>query len=145
MAGYANPSRAPGLGLVDGWLSTSDLACLDPDGGLRILGRADEVLVTGGVNVHPARVESVLLGAPGVRDLAVVGLSDSIWGQRLVAVYCGDVSPEELDAWCRSRLRGPERPRGFLSVPEIPLLESGKRDRRRLLDLAGSTVSGSGP
>jgi O-succinylbenzoic acid--CoA ligase len=136
MAGYANPSRTPGLGLVDGWLATSDLACLDPDGALRILGRADEVLVTGGVNVHPARVESVLLEAPGVRDLAVVGVSDPIWGQRLVAVYCGDISPTDLDAWCRSRLPGTERPRGFLPVPEIPLLESGKRDRRRLLEIA---------
>jgi o-succinylbenzoate---CoA ligase len=55
----------------------------------------------------------------------------------LVAVYCGDVSPAEMDAWSRSRLSGPERPRGFLPVSAIPLLESGKRDRRRLLELAG--------
>jgi O-succinylbenzoic acid--CoA ligase len=136
MAGYASPTRVPGIGLADGWLATADLACLDPDGGLRILGRADEVLVTGGVNVHPARVESILLGAPGVRDLAVLGVSDPVWGQRLVAVYCGDISPADLDAWCRSRLRGPERPRGFRPVPEIPLLESGKRHRQRLLELA---------
>ncbi len=139
MAGYATPARVPGLGLDDGWLVTSDLACADADGALHILGRADEVLVTGGVNVHPARVEAVLLGAPGVKDLAVVGVVDPVWGQRLVAVYCGDAAPADLDAWCRARLSGPERPRAFMRIPEMPLLESGKRDRRRLCELAGQS------
>ena len=144
MAGYANPARIPGLGLTDGWLVTSDLACRDPEGHLHILGRADEVLVSGGVNVHPARVESLLTGAPGVGDLAVVGVSDPVWGQRLTVVYCGEVAPKNLDAWCRCRLPGPERPRTFLRVPELPLLESGKRDRQRLRTLAAGLQPGDG-
>jgi o-succinylbenzoate---CoA ligase len=136
MAGYANPRREPGLGLTDGWFTTSDLACRAPDGGLRVLGRADQVLVTGGVNVHPHRVESLLAAAPGVIEVAVVGVADPVWGQRLVAVYRGESSPASLDAWCRAHLPGPERPRAFLPLPELPALESGKLDRMRVRELA---------
>ncbi len=143
MAGYANPARVPGMGLEGGWFTASDLACLESDGGLRVLGRADEVLVTGGVKVHPARVEAALAGAPGVRDLAVVGVEDPIWGERLVALYSGEATPAELDAWCRARLPGRERPRAFIPLEALPTLGSGKRDRQRLRQLArlaGSAV-----
>lgn len=136
MAGYANPGRVPGLGLVDGWFMTSDLARVGPDGGLCILGRADEVLVSGGVNIHPGWVESQLAGAPGVGAVAVVGIDDPIWGQRLVAFYTGSATPAVLDGWCRANLSGPERPRGFRHLAELPVLESGKLDRQQLRDLA---------
>ena len=136
MAGYANPQRMPGVGLADGWFTTSDLACRGPDGALHILGRADEVLVTGGVNVHPGRVESMLAEAPGVSEAAVVGVADPVWGQRLVALYRGEATPAALDAWCRVRLSGAERPRLFLPLPELPVLASGKLDRCGLRALA---------
>ena len=136
MAGYANPGRRPGLGLADGWFTTSDLGRRGEDGALSILGRADEVLVTGGVKVHPGWVESLLAGAPGVGAVAVVGVEDSVWGQRLVAFYTGEARPAALDAWCRANLAGPQRPRAFRSRAELPLLNSGKLDRRRLRVLA---------
>ena len=136
MAGYANPGRRPGLGLTDGWFTTSDLARRGQDGGLCILGRADEVLVTGGVKVHPGWVESLLAGAPGVGVVAVVGVDDPVWGQRLVAFYTGEVTPAALDRWCRANLAGPERPRVFRPRAELPVLDSGKLDRRRLRALA---------
>jgi O-succinylbenzoic acid--CoA ligase len=135
MAGYANPERIPGDGLEDGWLRTSDLACLDPGGHLRVLGRADEVLVTGGVKVHPARVEAVLASAPGVGEVALLGVPDPVWGQRLVAAYTGGAEARALDAWCREHLPGAERPRGFVRLSELPTLGSGKRDRVRLREL----------
>jgi O-succinylbenzoic acid--CoA ligase len=109
---------------------------LGPDGRLCILGRADEVLVTGGVNVYPGRVESLLAGAPGAGVVAVVGVDDPVWGQRLVACYTGAATPAALDGWCRAHLSGPERPRDFRHLAELPVLESGKLDRRRLRDLA---------
>lgn len=140
MAGYANPGRHPGKGLEDGWLRTSDLACLDSDGVLRVVGRADDVLVTGGVKVLPGKVEADLARAPGVGDLAVVGVADPVWGRRLVALYTGPASPADLDAWCRRHLSGPERPRGFARLPELPTLDSGKRDRRRLVELAAGAL-----
>jgi O-succinylbenzoic acid--CoA ligase len=136
MAGYANPRRVPGLGLADGWFTTSDLACRGADGDLCILGRADDVLVTGGVNVHPARVESLLAGAPGVGSVAVVGVADPIWGARLVALYTGEAMTTDLDQWCREHLPGAERPRTFMPLAELPVLESGKLDRGRLRGLA---------
>jgi o-succinylbenzoate---CoA ligase len=136
MAGYANPERMPGVGLADGWFTTSDLGCRGPDGALQILGRADEVLVTGGVNVHPGRVEAILAEAPGVSEAAVVGVADPVWGQRLVALYRGEATPAALDAWCRVRLPGAERPRLFLPLPELPVLASGKLDRCGLRALA---------
>lgn len=142
MAGYANPGRIPGDGLEDGWLPTSDLACRDPQGLLHVLGRADEVLVTAGVKVHPARVESDLARAEGVGELAVVGVPDPIWGRRLVALYTGWAQPAALDAWCRTHLSGPERPRAFIRLSELPTLGSGKRDRHRLQELATAILGG---
>lgn len=136
MAGYANPGRRPGVGLADGWFTTSDLAARGPDGDLCILGRADDVLVTGGVNVHPLRVESLLAAAPGVGAVAVVGLDDPVWGARLVALYTGAATVTDLDQWCREHLAGPQRPRAFRRLAELPLLESGKLDRGRLRGLA---------
>jgi O-succinylbenzoic acid--CoA ligase len=136
MAGYANPDRTPGDGLVDGWLRTSDLACRDAAGALHVLGRADEVLVTAGVKVRPSGVESVLSRAPGAGEVAVVGVPDPVWGQRVVALYTGGAAPGDLDAWCRGRLPGPERPRAFIRLPGLPSLGPGKLDRRHLEALA---------
>jgi O-succinylbenzoic acid--CoA ligase len=145
MAGYANPGRVPGDGLADGWLRTSDLACLDPDGVLHVLGRADEVLVTAGVKVYPAAVEAALTQARELGEVAVVGLPDAVWGQRLVALYTGGATPARLEAWCRARLSGPERPRAFIRCPELPTLQSGKLDRGRLRKLAAAALGvGSG-
>lgn len=138
MAGYANPRRLPGQGLEDGWLRTSDLACLDRDGVLHCLGRADDVLVTAGVKVHPVRVEAALVRAPGLGEVAVVGVPDAVWGQRLVALYTGPASPAELKAWCRGQLPSAERPRAFIQCPTLPSLPSGKLDRHRLRALAAA-------
>lgn len=144
MAGYANPRRLPGQGLEEGWLRTSDLACLDSAGVLHCLGRADDVLVTAGVKVHPARVEAVLAEAPGLGEVAVVGVPDAVWGQRLVALYTGAASPAELDAWCRDQLPRAERPRTFIQCPTLPSLHSGKLDRHRLQQLAVAQGAESG-
>ncbi len=132
MAGYANPERQPGDGLNGRWLETNDLGCLDSNGHLRVLGRADEVLVIGGVNVLPAPIEQRIGQIAGVDEVAVVGIADAVWGHRLAAVYVGAISELELAAWCRASLPGPERPRLLLRVAELPVLGSGKRDRRRI-------------
>lgn len=136
MAGYANPRRVPGLGLDEGWLWTADRGGLDEDGELRIIGRVDDLLVIGGTNVAVTLVEAELRSAPGVTDLVVVGLSDPVWGHRLVAVYQGEVDEPTLDRWCRQILSGPERPRAFKRLHSLPLLDSGKHDRVRIRELA---------
>jgi o-succinylbenzoate---CoA ligase len=135
MAGYANPERRPGQGLVAGWLETADLACREDDGQVRILGRADEALVIGGLNISPLRIEHLLAAAPGVRECAVVGLPDEVWGHRLGVAFAGETDEARLEAWCRSNLRSPERPRAYLRLARLPALDSGKPDRTRLVAL----------
>ncbi|MCU0766241.1 MAG: AMP-binding protein [Gammaproteobacteria bacterium] len=136
MAGYASPDRRPGLGLEDGWFTTGDLGRLDSGGRLWVTGRADDILVTGGENVHPRQVEEVLRVCPEVGEVAVTGRPDPVWGATLVAVYTGSIGEERLRAWCREHLHGAMRPRAFVRVDELPRLGHGKVDRQRLRGLA---------
>jgi O-succinylbenzoic acid--CoA ligase len=135
MAGYANPGLRPGRGLERGWLTTGDLADVDREGRLWLSGRADDVLVSAGELVHPAQVEALLAGCPGVRAVAVGAVADPRWGDLLVAWYRGDSTPREVEAWCRERLPGYLRPRRLRRVSDLPLTGSGKLDRARLREL----------
>jgi O-succinylbenzoic acid--CoA ligase len=143
MVGYANPERAPGQGLERGWFETSDLGILGQDRDLKIIGRADDLLVIGGTNVAVSRVESSVRAAPGVSDALVVALEDAVWGHRLVAVYSGELGEDALERWCRAHLQGSERPRQFVRLAAIPLLDSGKHDRRAVRALVLALGRGS--
>jgi o-succinylbenzoate---CoA ligase len=138
MAGYGNPARRPGLGLDDGWLVTADLGWLDADGALCILGRADDQVVIGGEQVSPAAVEARLAGAPGVREVAVVAVPHPSWGATLAACWVGAATADDLAAWCRAELPSRERPRLFRRLGALPLLASGKPDRRALAAMLGA-------
>jgi O-succinylbenzoic acid--CoA ligase len=138
MAGYANPERRPGLGLEDGWFTTGDLGRLDSGGRLWVIGRADDILVTGGENVHPRQVEEVMRACPDIGEVAVTGRPDPVWGATLVAVYTGAIPEPALRAWCREHLHGALRPRAFLHVHGLPRLGHGKVDRAGLRALAGA-------
>jgi len=136
MRGYLNPGLRPGDGITGGAFVTADLGRLDPRGHLIVLGRADDMLVSGGVNVHPAEAERLVAGCPGVAEAAVTGRHDSVWGEVLVAVYRGDTDPAALEAWCREHLPRHLRPRAFLRVASLPFTTQGKLDRRALRQLA---------
>jgi O-succinylbenzoic acid--CoA ligase len=142
MAGYANPERRPGVGLDGSWFATSDLACIDDDGGLRVLGRADDALVIGGVTVLPAVVEERLAALPGIEAVAVVGVPHPVWGRTLAACYAGARDHADLEHWCRAHLPGAERPRIFVRCPRLPLLASGKVDRGALTAMAAAAPGG---
>ena len=135
MAGYANPQRSAGDGLDDGWLTTADLGCREADGGLRVVGRADAMVVIGGVNVHPGQVEGRCRAAPGVDDCAVTAIAEPHWGHRLILIYQGPAATDELERWCRNELPSAQRPRGLMRVDAIPRLPSGKPDRPRLAEI----------
>jgi len=139
MRGYLNPGLRPGEGLQDRAFLTADLGRLDDQGRLILLGRADDMLVSGGVNVHPAEAERVLADAPGVDEVAVSGRRDAVWGALLVVVYRGGAEPAALEAWCREHLPGHPRPRAFLRVESLPLSPEGKLDRRALRRIAETT------
>jgi 2-furoate---CoA ligase len=115
------------------------MGSVDADGDLWVAGRVDDMIISGGENIHPVEVEDVLARHPRVRDVAVVGEPDAKWGERVVAFVVSrepGVSPEELDAHCRASpdLAGFKRPRRFVFVREIPKTASGKILRRLLRD-----------
>ncbi|MEY6433836.1 AMP-binding protein [Thioalkalicoccus limnaeus] len=132
MAGYANRAREPGHGLDQGWFATSDLGRWSADGQIRVIGRADEALVIAGTQVYPQQIEARLSRAPGVTTAAVVAVPDPAWGHTLAVAYTGPVEPTVLADWCRLNLASPERPRRVERWEKLPLLASGKQDRRRI-------------
>jgi O-succinylbenzoic acid--CoA ligase len=136
MAGYLNPRLEPGDGLVEGGYTSSDVGLLDSRGRLRVLGRVDDVIVSGGENVMPQQVEALLLGCTGVEEVAVIGTPDPIWGQRVTAVFAGGLDAAALERWCRANIPSPLRPRGFLKLEELPRNAMGKPDRPALRRLA---------
>ncbi len=144
----ATPARMAGyLGEADAaseWLLTRDLGWVDAAGTVHVAGRADDMLVSAGVNVHPLDVESRLAGCPGVREAGVTGLADPVWGDVIAAAYEGEVAEAELEEWCRAQLPAARRPRRFLRVDALPRTASGKLDRRALPGLWASASSVGG-
>ncbi|MGP0053164.1 MAG: class I adenylate-forming enzyme family protein [Solirubrobacteraceae bacterium] len=127
---------AAGALSADGWLHTGDLGRLDAAGRVVITGRGADTIVTGGENVAPAEVESVLLQHPAVADAAVFGRPDPEWGEAVVArVVLGDrasATPEQLRRHCAQRLAPFKVPKRFELVAELPRGVTGKLLRREL-------------
>jgi len=96
-------------------------------------GRVDDMVISGGENIHPLEVESVLARHPGVHEVAVAGVPDDRFGQHVTAWVVGSATPEELDAHClASELARFKRPREYRLVAELPKSASGKILRRLL-------------
>jgi o-succinylbenzoate---CoA ligase len=143
-----DPARTAAA-LRDGWLHTGDLARIAPDGRLTILGRRDDLIISGGVNVHPDEVEAVLATHPGVAEVAVAGRADPEWGQRVTAfvVPTDPGSPptlEDLRGHARERLAPAKAPRELTLVPSLPRTASGKLLRRLLPDGEAHVDAGLG-
>ncbi|MGB8361644.1 MAG: AMP-binding protein [Acidimicrobiia bacterium] len=113
----------------DSWFVTSDLGSLDDEGALRVLGRADAVIVTGGENVSPERVEAVATGCPGVEEAVVFGVPDDEWGQVVACVYIGEASAVAVADWVAARVAGYAVPKRWARVESIPRTGIGKPDR----------------
>lgn len=121
----------------DGWFPTRDLAHLEGSY-LFVEGRADDTIIRGAENIAPAEIEDVLLRHPAIREVAVVGVTDDEWGQRIAAavVRAPDADPLTeggLRAWARQRLRGARTPDDVLFVDELPHTDTGKLARRHLV------------
>lgn len=117
------------------WFSTGDRGRLDEAGRLVILGRMDNMLLSGGEKVDPESVEQLLVNCPGVDEVAVTGCHDALWGDKVVAVYSGDIDEVTFDRLCRESIDGVMRPRKFLKVSSLPRTLSGKLDRAALREL----------
>jgi 2-furoate---CoA ligase len=137
-AGYWNRPDANEKTIRDGWYHTGDVGRIDEDGDLWVVGRVDDMVISGGENIHPVEVEDVLARAPGVREVAVIGAPDDRWGQRVVACVVADegVTSEQLDTFCLASdaLARFKRPREYRFVAELPKSPSGKILRRMLRD-----------
>jgi 2-furoate---CoA ligase len=136
-AGYWNRPDADARALRAGWYFTGDMGWVDEDGELYVAGRVDDMIISGGENIHPVEVEEVLGRHPQVRDVAVVGEPDEKWGERVVAFVVSAtpaLTAETLDRYCRESadLAAFKRPRRIVFVAEIPKTASGKILRRRL-------------
>ncbi len=112
--------------------SVGDLGRLDEDGYLYLDGRRVDLIISGGVNVYPLEVEQVLGEHEGVADIAVFGVDDPDWGQRVCAAVVGSASEAELNAFARERLAPPKRPKTWAFVDELPRTLTGKVRRDRL-------------
>ncbi len=134
--GYWNRPDADAKSLREGWYFTGDTGYLDEDGDLFVSGRVDDMIISGGENISPVDIESVLSLHPGVDEVAVVGLHDERWGQRVVAFVkrSQELSAQTLDDYCRQTdLANFKRPRDYLFVTDIPKSPVGKILRRKLL------------
>jgi O-succinylbenzoic acid--CoA ligase len=122
--------------LVDGWFLTSDAGRLDEDGRLQVLGRVDDMVVTGGVNVPAPAVAARLRDHPAVTAAEVLGAPDEEWGTKVVAYVVGAISLDEARAWVAEVHPRSWAPREVVVLDEIPLLANGKPDRLALLELS---------
>lgn len=140
--GYLDDPAATAEVLVDGWFHTSDAGRLDDDGRLQVLGRVDDVVLSGGVNVPANAVAARLREHPGVAAAEVLGVPDLEWGSRVVAVVClvdraATLSLDAARAWVAEQAPRSWAPREVIVVPELPMLDNGKVDRLAVRSLAG--------
>ena len=135
-AGYWRRPDADAKALRAGWYFTGDVGCFDDDGDLFVTGRVDDMMISGGENVMPVEIESVLSLHPAVAEVAVAGLPDERLGQKVTAFVTRrePVGEDDLDAFCRqSALAAFKRPRAYVFVRAIPKSPVGKILRRLLI------------
>ena len=144
--GYWNLPEKTAEAMRGKYLSVGDVAMRDADGFIRLLDRKKNLIISGGENIYPSEVEQVLMNHPDVRDVAVVGVSDPKWSERVVAAIVpregSELAEDVLIDWSRTRLAGFKRPREivFLSPDEMPRNATGKilhRNLREMLDRPG--------
>jgi fatty-acyl-CoA synthase len=133
-AGYWRNPEATAETIRDGWLHTGDIAMRDGDGCYSILGRSKEMFISGGENVYPAEIESVLLAHPRVQDAAVVSIPHDTWGEvgRAFVVAGGGFDEDDLRAFVAERLAKYKRPHSIIVLDELPLTAIGKIDKKVL-------------
>jgi acyl-CoA synthetase (AMP-forming)/AMP-acid ligase II len=144
MRGYWNAERRDDLGksIVDGWLHTGDLGRLDSAGRLYLVDRKGDMIISGGYNIYPREVEDVIAEVPGVAEVAVLGVDDPDWGQRVTALYSvsdgADVTEEQVLEHCRTRLASYKKPKDLRRVDAFPLNANGKIAKKVLREQIGA-------
>jgi long-chain acyl-CoA synthetase len=134
--GYLNRPEETADALRDGWVTVGDMATADEEGFYHIVDRKKDMVISGGVNIYPREIENVIATVDGVREVAVVGLPDPEWGERLhafiVPTAARPPSSDAIIAACRAHLAGHKIPRGISVVDELPRNAGGKILKRDL-------------
>ncbi len=140
MGGYLDMPEATAAALRGGCLHTGDLGFFDDQGRLTLVDRAKDVVITGGYNVYPREVEDVLDLDPAVAEVAVVGVADPEWGERIVAFVVAapgeTVDREALDRRCLDSIARHKRPKQYRQVDQLPRNVAGKVLKARLREIA---------
>ena len=130
MSGYWRRANEDVKTVVNGTLHTGDLGRLDEDGYLYLVDRKGDMIISGGYNIYPREIEDVIAAVPGIREVAVVGVRDPEWGERVTALYTthrgATVTPEQVLAHCRARLSSYKKPKDIREVAEFPVNSTGK-------------------
>ncbi len=134
VAGYWRNPDATAETIRDGWLHTGDVAIRDEDGCFSILGRSKEMFISGGENVYPAEIESVLSAHPAVKEAAVVGVPHETWGEvgRAFVVVTDDYDEDDVREFIAECLAKYKLPRTLTAVEALPLTAIGKIDKKLL-------------
>lgn len=142
---YLNRPDATAEKVKDGWYYTGDICLLHENGDVDLIGRADDMIRSGGEHIHPAEVEPVLMAHEAVKDAVVIGIPDEKWGEMLIAcVVAEGTDAEALDAHMKSgKLAGFKRPKAYLFTDVLPRNAANKVLRRELKTLAGQVREGS--
>jgi long-chain acyl-CoA synthetase len=119
--------------------TVGDHGRIDADGYVHLDGRREDLIISGGVNVYPTEVEQVLGTCPGVTDIAVYGVADPDWGQRVCAAVVGDVAETALASYARKHLAPPKRPKTYVFRDDLPRTLTGKVRRGELTEQDSST------
>ena len=141
MRGYWNNPDATADTIRDGWLYTGDMGTLDDRGYLTIVGRAKDMIISGGENIYPAEIEGVLESHEAVKEVTVIGVPDLKWGEVPLAVVVseGDVrpAPSLLVNWCKESLASYKVPAHFEFIDALPRNPSGKILKQQLREEIG--------
>ncbi|MGJ8536434.1 MAG: class I adenylate-forming enzyme family protein [Parasphingopyxis sp.] len=122
---------------AEGWLKTGDIATMDADGYVAIVGRLKEMIIRGGENLYPAEIEAYLIEHPDIAEAAVIGLPDEKYGEEMCAVlrpaHPGHADTDAIRAWCRNRVSRWKVPRYIAFVDALPATPSGKVKKHELI------------
>ncbi len=136
MKGYFKDPEATVKKIKGGWYHTGDIGRLDEEGYLYVIGRMDEMIISGGLNVYPSEIETVLLNHPKVQEAAVVGIPDAKRGQVIRAIIVlkhGETATyREILSFCKERLASFKMPRQLEFKDSLPKLSTGKVAKRQL-------------
>jgi len=132
---------------ADGWLYSGDLATMDADGYVKIVGRKKDMLISGGFNVYPAEIEEYLFTHPKVQNVSVIGVPDDVFGEVAVAYIIpreGEtIDPQEIVDYCAGEIANFKVPRYVEVVDEFPMTQSGKVQKFKLRDIAQEALRAS--